>query len=138
MKLNYQFLNFWISFQVNICMNYAGLLELGQGVPWHQQILTDQLNLPKPSGIDYAIPHFYWPLRFLEPHTALMYLARWQKTKSKWEYFPKRLFIKMMKFFFILDSTEFGSDLEQNILSPYIYYVSIILNFFWHTHSLSP
>ena len=45
-------INFWISFQVNVCMNYAGLSE--PGVPWHPQILADNLALHKPRGTDYA------------------------------------------------------------------------------------
>ena len=35
--------------------NYSGLLSLGvPGVPWHTQILADQLTLFQPGGTDYA------------------------------------------------------------------------------------
>ena len=33
----------------------AGVLSLGvPGVPWHPQILADQLTLSQPEGTDYA------------------------------------------------------------------------------------
>jgi hypothetical protein len=36
---------------------YSGLLSLGvPGVPWHTQILVDQLTLFQPGGTDYAHP----------------------------------------------------------------------------------
>ena len=36
-------------------INVAGLSSLGvPGVPWHPQILADQLTLSQPRGADYA------------------------------------------------------------------------------------
>jgi hypothetical protein len=36
-------------------MFQSGLLSLGvPGVPWHPQILADQLTLSQPGGADYA------------------------------------------------------------------------------------
>ena len=36
-------------------MGFAGLSSLGvPGVPWHTQILSDQLTLFQPGGTDYA------------------------------------------------------------------------------------
>ena len=39
----------------NLQYKNAGLLSLGvPGVPWHTQILADQLTLFQPGGTDYA------------------------------------------------------------------------------------
>ena len=44
-----------MSFKVSISKNVAGLSSLGvPGVPWHTQILADQLTLFQPGGTDYA------------------------------------------------------------------------------------
>ena len=40
---------------LNFCAKIAGLSSLGvPGVPWHSQILADQLTLFQPGGSDYA------------------------------------------------------------------------------------
>jgi hypothetical protein len=46
----------------------AGLSSLGvPGVPWHTQILADQLTLFQPGGTDYAHLNYYWHTRIFRP-----------------------------------------------------------------------
>ena len=47
-----------INWYMGTYINYAGLSSLGvPGVPWHTQILADQLTLFQPGGTDYAHLH---------------------------------------------------------------------------------
>ena len=52
---------------------YAGLSSLGvPGVPWHTQILADQLTLFQPGGTDYAHLITTGTPGFSDPPTALL------------------------------------------------------------------
>ena len=49
------------------------MLSLGvPGVPWHTQILADQLTLLQPGGADYAQHITTLPAEFLDLPTALL------------------------------------------------------------------
>ena len=52
---------------------YSGLSSLGvPGVPWHTQILADQLTLFQPGGTDYAHLITTGTLEFSDLPTALL------------------------------------------------------------------
>jgi hypothetical protein len=52
----------------------TGMSSLGvPGVPWHTQILADQLTLSQPGGADYAHHITTGTPRFLDLPTALKY-----------------------------------------------------------------
>ena len=60
---------------------YAGLSSLGvPGVPWHTQILADQLTLFKPGGTDYAHLITTGTPGFLDLPTALLWVQFLQLT----------------------------------------------------------
>ena len=45
-----------------------GLSSLGvPGVPWHTQILADQLTLFQPGGDRLCPPNYYWYTRIFRP-----------------------------------------------------------------------
>jgi hypothetical protein len=47
---------------------YPGLSSLGvPGVPWHTQILADQLTLFQPGGDRLCPPDYYWHTRIFRP-----------------------------------------------------------------------
>ena len=66
---------------VFVYYSYAGLSSLGvPGVPWHTQILADQLTLFQPGGTDYAHLITTGTPGFSDLPTALSYLiegAHW-------------------------------------------------------------
>ena len=57
-----------------------GVSSLGGGIPWHTQILADQLTLSQPGGVDYthqiilALPDFQTFLRPWKVHTVHTYM----------------------------------------------------------------
>ena len=54
---------FWVDFEKTMSRT-ADLSSLGvPGVPWHTQILADQLTLFKPGGTD----NYYWHTRIFRP-----------------------------------------------------------------------
>ena len=51
-----------------ILMSKSGLSSLGvPGVPWHTQILADQLTLFQPGGDRLCPPNYYWHTRIFRP-----------------------------------------------------------------------
>ena len=79
----------WIFFTLNVDNN-SGLLSLGvPGVPWHPQILADQLTLFQPGGDRLCPSNYYCPSRIFRPSdgSALevgtwMHLAKNKVTKT--------------------------------------------------------
>ena len=61
---------------------YLGSDDLHPRVPWHPQILADQLTLSQQGGVDYAHLITTGPHGFLHPATALLYKVMY-KTQMK-------------------------------------------------------
>ena len=61
---------------------YSGVSSLGlPGVPWHPQILADQLTLSQPGGTDYAHHSTTSPPGFSDLPTALSSRCNLQTSK---------------------------------------------------------
>ena len=49
-------------------LHFPGPSSLGvPGVPWHTQILADQLTLFQPGGDRLCPPNYFWPTQIFRP-----------------------------------------------------------------------